>query len=70
MPWVLRKSDDLGDFGPAGELSERIGKILGGFSRISKILEGFSKKNEGFSRFWKDLQRIGKPRALIFLEFL
>ena len=70
MPWVFRKSDDLGDFEPAGEFSERIGEILGGISRIFKILEGFSKKNQGFSRFWKDLQRIGKPQALILLDFL
>jgi len=58
MPWVLRKSDNLGDFEPAGELSGQIFQILGGFSRIFKILEGFSKKNQGFSRFWKDLPRI------------
>ena len=70
MPWFLIKSDDLGDFEPAGELSERIGEILGGISRVFKFLEGFYKENQGFSRFWKDLQRIGKPQALIFLDFL
>ena len=70
MPWVLTKSDDLGDFEPAGELSERIGEILGGISRIFKILEGFSKKNQGFSRFWKDFHWIREPWALILLDFL
>ena len=43
MVWVLIKSDNLGDFEPAGELSEQIGEILGGILRIFKFLEGFSK---------------------------
>ena len=64
------KNRRSGRFEPAGELSERIGEILGAISRILKILEGFSKKNQGFSRFWKDLQRIGKPQALFSLDFL
>ena len=43
MPWVLRKSDNLGDFEPAGGLSEQIGEILGGILGIFKVLEGFRK---------------------------
>ena len=69
MPWVLRKFDNLGDFEPAGELSEQISEILGGISRNFKNLEGFSKKNRGFSRFWKDFPRIQEPQPWISNDF-
>ena len=69
MPWVLRKSDDLGDFEPAGELAGQIFEILGGISRVFEILEGFPKKNQGFSRFWKDSPRIREPQPWISNDF-